>query len=69
MSSMRYLVVVEESENGYGAYVPDLPGLRGCREDSHGGCGSYSGRNRVSYRRPQRFWRTDTAAEIPERSC
>ena len=26
MSSMRYLVVVEESENGYGAYVPDLPG-------------------------------------------
>jgi len=23
---MRYLVVVEKSENGFGAYVPDLPG-------------------------------------------
>ena len=22
---MKYLVVVEKSENGYGAYVPDLP--------------------------------------------
>ena len=22
---MRYLVVVEKSDNGYGAYVPDLP--------------------------------------------
>ena len=23
---MKYLVVVEKSSNGYGAYVPDLPG-------------------------------------------
>ncbi|HST24035.1 MAG TPA: type II toxin-antitoxin system HicB family antitoxin, partial [Blastocatellia bacterium] len=23
---MRYAVVVEEGENSYGAYVPDLPG-------------------------------------------
>jgi predicted RNase H-like HicB family nuclease len=23
---MRYLVVVEKGESGYGAYVPDLPG-------------------------------------------
>ena len=23
---MKYLVVVEKSENGFGAYVPDLPG-------------------------------------------
>ncbi|MEO1246641.1 MAG: type II toxin-antitoxin system HicB family antitoxin [Pseudomonadota bacterium] len=23
---MKYLVVVEKGENGYGAYVPDLPG-------------------------------------------
>jgi len=23
---MRYLVVIEESEAGFGAYVPDLPG-------------------------------------------
>ena len=23
---MKYLVVVERGENGYGAYVPDLPG-------------------------------------------
>jgi predicted RNase H-like HicB family nuclease len=23
---MRYAVVIEKSENGYGAYVPDLPG-------------------------------------------
>ena len=26
MRPMKYLVVVEKSENGYGAYVPDLPG-------------------------------------------
>jgi len=24
--SMKYLVIVEKSENGFGAYVPDLPG-------------------------------------------
>lgn len=23
---MQYLVIVEQSETGYGAYVPDLPG-------------------------------------------
>jgi len=23
---MKYLVVVEKSDNGYGAYVPDMPG-------------------------------------------
>ncbi|MEI6635938.1 MAG: type II toxin-antitoxin system HicB family antitoxin [Planctomycetota bacterium] len=23
---MRYLVVIEEAEQGFGAYVPDLPG-------------------------------------------
>ncbi len=23
---MRYAVVIEKSENGFGAYVPDLPG-------------------------------------------
>ncbi len=23
---MRYVVVIEKSETGYGAYVPDLPG-------------------------------------------
>ncbi len=23
---MKYLVVLEKSDNGYGAYVPDLPG-------------------------------------------
>ncbi len=26
MTTMQYLVIVEECENGYGAYVPDLPG-------------------------------------------
>lgn len=26
MVTMKYLVVVAESENGFGAYVPDLPG-------------------------------------------
>ena len=26
MMPMQYLVIVEKSENGYGAYVPDLPG-------------------------------------------
>jgi len=26
MMPMQYLVVVEKSENGFGAYVPDLPG-------------------------------------------
>ena len=24
---MKYTVIYEKSENGYGAYVPDLPGL------------------------------------------
>lgn len=23
---MRYVIVIEKSENGFGAYVPDLPG-------------------------------------------
>ncbi len=23
---MRYVVIIEEGENGFGAYVPDLPG-------------------------------------------
>lgn len=26
MMPMKYLVIVEKSENGFGAYVPDLPG-------------------------------------------
>ena len=26
MRPMQYLVIVEESESGFGAYVPDLPG-------------------------------------------
>ena len=26
MMSMQYLVIVEKSENGFGAYAPDLPG-------------------------------------------
>lgn len=26
MHCMKYLVIVEESENGFGAYEPDLPG-------------------------------------------
>ena len=26
MIEMKYLVVVEKSQSGYGAYVPDLPG-------------------------------------------
>lgn len=26
MIAMQYLVIVEKSENGFGAYVPDLPG-------------------------------------------
>jgi predicted RNase H-like HicB family nuclease len=26
MIPMQYLVIVETSENGFGAYVPDLPG-------------------------------------------
>ena len=26
MASMRYAVVIERSSDGYGAYVPDLPG-------------------------------------------
>ena len=27
MSLMRYAVVIEKSDQGYGAYVPDLPGV------------------------------------------
>ena len=26
MNPMQYLVIVEKSENGFGAYVPELPG-------------------------------------------
>jgi predicted RNase H-like HicB family nuclease len=26
MTSMRYSIVIEKSVDGYGAYVPDLPG-------------------------------------------
>ena len=26
MMDMKYLVVIEKGTNGYGAYVPDLPG-------------------------------------------
>ena len=26
MTPMQYLVIIERSENGFGAYVPDLPG-------------------------------------------
>ena len=26
MTPMQYLVIIEKSENGFGAYVPDLPG-------------------------------------------
>jgi predicted RNase H-like HicB family nuclease len=26
MMAMKYLVIVEKSENAFGAYVPDLPG-------------------------------------------
>ncbi|MEX0708417.1 MAG: type II toxin-antitoxin system HicB family antitoxin [Woeseia sp.] len=32
MNSMKYLVIVEESENGFGAYVPDLPGCAAAAE-------------------------------------
>jgi predicted RNase H-like HicB family nuclease len=27
MISMRYAVVIEKGAHGYGAYVPDLPGV------------------------------------------
>ena len=27
MTVMRYAVVIEKSDQGYGAYVPDLPGV------------------------------------------
>ena len=27
MTGMRYAVVIEKGEAGYGAYVPDLPGV------------------------------------------
>ena len=26
MTPMKYLVILEKSDNGFGAYVPDLPG-------------------------------------------
>ena len=26
MTPMKYLVIIEKNENGFGAYVPDLPG-------------------------------------------
>lgn len=33
---MKYLVVVEKSENGFGAYVPDLPGCVAAAETREG---------------------------------
>jgi predicted RNase H-like HicB family nuclease len=33
---MKYLVVVEKSDNGYGAYVPDLPGCVAAAETRSG---------------------------------
>lgn len=36
MMPMRYLVVVEQSKNGYGAYVPDLPGCVAAAETREG---------------------------------
>jgi predicted RNase H-like HicB family nuclease len=27
MTHMRYAVVIEQGDHGYGAYVPDLPGV------------------------------------------
>ena len=33
MITMKYLVVVEKSETGYAAYVPDLPGCVAAAED------------------------------------
>ena len=32
---MRYAVVIEKSETGYGAYVPDLPGCVAVGETVH----------------------------------
>ena len=29
---MRYMVVIEEGENSFGAYVPDLPGCAAVAE-------------------------------------
>ena len=31
--AMKYLVVVEKSDNGYSAYVPDLPGCVAAAND------------------------------------
>ncbi len=33
---MKYLVVVEKGENGFGAYVPDLPGCVAAAESREG---------------------------------
>lgn len=32
MRDMKYLVVVDKGENGYGAHVPDLPGCAAAAE-------------------------------------
>ena len=32
MMPMKYLVIVEKSDNGFGAYVPDLPGCAAAAE-------------------------------------
>ena len=33
---MKYLVIVEKSDNGFGAYVPDLPGCIAAAETRSG---------------------------------
>ena len=31
---MKYMVIIEEGENSYGAYVPDLPGCVAVGDDA-----------------------------------
>lgn len=33
---MRYAIIIEQSETGYGAYVPDLPGCVAVAETEEG---------------------------------
>jgi predicted RNase H-like HicB family nuclease len=71
---MKYLVVIEESETGFGAYVPDLPGciaaaasrdevtrlIHEAIEFHLDGLGKRGSRSRHRIRRP-RWWKWEPA--------
>jgi hypothetical protein len=61
---MKYLVIYEESETGWGAYAPDLSGLViAAKTDIGRSEGINSRGGRLSSRRSAGIWRSDSCAQ------